>query len=289
MGSLRNPVGPLPAAIYWRRRAVVLALLVSLVLLVVWAVTSGGSGGDGGSDQGGGQGGSGAVSSITPGPSSSESLISEHPGGRDEVGGGTGGADGGTDGSGDPDGTGGRGGSGGGADGEGDGGTGGGSGPGTDGGANDGADTGVSVGAEAVPADSGLPDCGTGSVVVTLRSVENRYAPGKKPTFRLTLRNEGNRDCKVDFGNKATVFTITEAGSGDDRIWRSRDCPEGKGSALYRVPAGGTAVRTLEWDRRHSAPGCGTPGGTVEAGTYLIEAEVAGLKTVRTSFVLTKD
>jgi hypothetical protein len=41
-----QPVGPLPASIYWRRRAVVLAAVL-LVILLLWAVWPGG--GDGGS------------------------------------------------------------------------------------------------------------------------------------------------------------------------------------------------------------------------------------------------
>ncbi len=267
-----------------------LALLLVLGLLVFWAVRSGSSGGDGGNDQSSGRDGGHAPSTITPGPSSSESLISEHPGGRDEVSGGAGGADGGVDG-GATGGSGGLGGTGGseGADGEGGGAVNGGAG-GADGGANGGADTGVSGGAEAVPADSGLPNCRPGSVEVTLRSVENRYAPGEKPTFRLTVRNEGDGACKVDFGGEGTVFTITEAGGGGEKVWKSEDCSKGRSTAFYRVPAGGTAVHTLEWDRRHSTPGCATPRDTAKAGTYLVEAEIEGLEEkVRTSFVLTKD
>ncbi|MEE1942612.1 hypothetical protein V1L54_24945 [Streptomyces sp. TRM 70361] len=272
-----------------------LALLLCLALLVIWAVGSGGPGGGGGDDQGRERGGDGTVSSITPGPTSSESLISERPGGREEeVGGGTGGTGGG-----DTDGA--RGGTGSGGGGTGDSGANGGGsdGAGPDGAAGSGAggaDTGVSGGAEAVPAGSPLPDCRPGSVETTLRSTENRYAPGEKPVFRLTVRNGGDSACKVDFGGGATVFTVIEAGDddkggkGDKKVWQSDDCPKGARSAHYRVPAGGTAVRTLEWDRRHSDPaGCATPGAAAKAGTYLVEAQVAGLEKARTSFVLTKD
>ena len=44
MGSLRNPVGPLPSTIYWRRRAVLLSVLGLLALLTVWVVGTGGGG-----------------------------------------------------------------------------------------------------------------------------------------------------------------------------------------------------------------------------------------------------
>ena len=46
VGSLRNPVGPLPSSIYWRRRAVALSLIALLAVLVLWAVTSGGGSGN---------------------------------------------------------------------------------------------------------------------------------------------------------------------------------------------------------------------------------------------------
>ncbi|MGW5690790.1 hypothetical protein ACWEWX_07435, partial [Streptomyces asiaticus] len=80
MGSLRNPIGPLPSSIYWRRRAVALALLIAIILVVIWAFGWGGSGG-GGSDEGKG-GGGGPAGTITPGPSSSGPVNSERPGGR---------------------------------------------------------------------------------------------------------------------------------------------------------------------------------------------------------------
>ncbi|MDX6361056.1 MAG: hypothetical protein QOC85_59, partial [Streptomyces sp.] len=39
---MRNPVGPLPSSIYWRRRAVLLSVVGLLALLIVWVVGSGG-------------------------------------------------------------------------------------------------------------------------------------------------------------------------------------------------------------------------------------------------------
>ncbi|MEV8411989.1 hypothetical protein AB0P45_00005, partial [Streptomyces niveus] len=95
MGSMRNPVGPLPSSIYWRRRAVAATLIALLALLVVWVVTSGG--GDGGKKRDDGANGEAPAPSITPGPSGSGPAISEQPGGRDESGetGGSGGSGGG--------------------------------------------------------------------------------------------------------------------------------------------------------------------------------------------------
>ncbi|MBI0298370.1 hypothetical protein JBE04_28875 [Streptomyces sp. PRKS01-29] len=286
MGSLRNPIGPLPSSIYWRRRAVALALLAAIVLLVIWAFGWGGSGG-GGSDEGKGSGGGGPASTITPGPSSSGPVNSERPGGRDE-------SDGGGSGSG------GSGGSGGGSDGGGadasGGGAGGGSGSGGNGGSSGGgAGGGIGTGTgQGLPAGSSLPDCRPGDTELTVRSVKdskvkNAWAPGEKPTFEIVVKNTKSSSCKVDFGRAAASLTITDAHNA--HVWASDDCPEGSAAALVEVPGSGQTKRTVEWDRKRSAEHCATPSGSASAkpGTYLVEVKVDGLGTAKVSFVLEKD
>jgi hypothetical protein len=279
VGSLRNPIGPLPSSIYWRRRAVALAVVALLALLVVWAVTMGTNGGKSG-DEGKGTGGHGPATSITPGPSSTGPAISQKPGGRDESG------DGG--GSGGESGTGSGGGSGSGGSG-GDGGSGGGSAAGGAGSGGGGAPIGDGSGSDAVQAGAGLLNCTSGKAELTLESVKNSYRPGEKPKFELRVKNSAGEACKVDLGQKAAVLTITDT-AGDDKVWASDDCPSAGGPALLKVAAKGSVRRTVEWDRRASAPQCKKPStAKVPAGTYLIEAKVPGLTSARTSFVLAKD
>ncbi|CAL9526267.1 hypothetical protein ACI3K5_34475 [Streptomyces sp. MPA0124] len=280
MGSLRNPVGPLPSSIYWRRRAVLLSLFALLALLIAWIVVSGG--GDGGNGGKAGADGKNPAPSITPGPSGSGPAISQAPGGRDESGSGDSNGSGSGASSGSGDGPGAGSGSGGGESGGGDGS--GGSGSASGGGAV----TGVGAG-DALPAGSALPDCTPGAVKLSLRSVRNSYSPGQTPAFELTARNTSGTDCEVDLGPEHAVFTITPA-SGDDAYWASDDCVEGEGSLRYRVAAGSGITYTVKWDRKPSAPECGTPpAGSAKAGTYLVEAKAAGFEKVRTSFVLKSD
>ncbi|MFE0107369.1 hypothetical protein [Streptomyces sp. NPDC059009] len=268
MGSLRNPVGPLPSSIYWRRRAVLLSVLGLLLLLVVWVVTSGGGDGKNGA---GGPNDKGPATSITPGPSGSGPAISEHPGGRDESS-GSGAGDGGGDGSGSGDG---------GGDGSGSGGAGG---SGSDDGAKGGGGSG-----DRLPAGSRLPNCTSGDVKLTLRSIKNSYEVGEKPKFEVTAANGSGGACKLDLGGAETVLTITQADT-DDEIWSSDDCPGGSGSLLLRIPAEGKVTHAVEWDRKPSADHCATPpAGSAKAGTYLVEAKAPGLGAARASFVLEKD
>ncbi|MFI6337963.1 hypothetical protein [Streptomyces sp. NPDC050535] len=277
MGSLRNPVGPLPSTIYWRRRAILLSMLALLALLIMWVV---GTGGGGGNNNGDGSNGKNPAPSITPGPSGSGPAISENPGGRDESSPGTGGSD---DESGSGSSAGSTAGSGGSA---GSGGTG--SDGGSSGGANGGS-SGTGGSADQLPAGSGIPNCTAGAVQLSLRSVRNTYAPGEKPKFELIAKNTSGSDCKVDLGPKNTLLTITQAGSDED-IWDSGDCPKGSASLLFRVAANAQVTHTVEWDRKASAPECGTPPAiSATAGTYLVEAKAPGLTKAQTSFVLSKD
>ncbi|MEV0281847.1 hypothetical protein AB0I22_36430 [Streptomyces sp. NPDC050610] len=270
MGSLRNPIGPLPSSIYWRRRSVALALIALLVLLVVWAVNLGGSGSAGKDDQGKGSSGgkgSGPTNTITPGPTPSGTHYSQRPGGRDESG--SGGGSGGSD----------SGGSGGGS---GSGGTG-------SGGAGGAGVLGAGDG-KAVPAGSSLPECTTSAVHLTVRSVKNTYAPDEKPKFEVIAKNTGSDACKVDFGVKSAVLKIAPTKEPDKPVWSSGDCPKSDGPAPIEVAADSETKRTVEWDRKPSAANCATPAtDSVKPGTYLVEAEVPGLGKTQGSFVLAED
>ncbi|MEU9313385.1 hypothetical protein [Streptomyces sp. NPDC048256] len=281
MGSLRNPVGPLPSSIYWRRRVVLLSVFALLALLTLWVVTSGGGGKKNGADGGGGKN---PASSITPGPSGSGPAISQNPGGRDESSDGTSSGSGSGSGSGADGGTG-SGGSAGDSAGAGsndDGANGSGSGSGS--GGSGGSGTGTTL-----PAGTTLPNCTAGAVTLTLRSVQNSYSPDQTPTIQLIAKNASGSDCKVDLGPKAAVLTITQA-DGDDAYWSSADCPRTAGSLLYRVPAGNSFTYTVKWDRKPSAPECATPpAGLAGAGTYLVEAKAPGFAKAQTSFVLKDD
>ncbi|MFC8957817.1 hypothetical protein ACFT8P_35135 [Streptomyces sp. NPDC057101] len=285
MGSLRNPVGPLPSTIYWRRRAVAACLVALLALLAVWAVTSGDGGGKKPND--GANGSSPTPPSITPGPSGTGPAISQQPGGRDESGdsGDTTGGNGGTGGGGTDPGSG--------ADAGTDAGTTAGTGTG-DGGKNgdtDGAggDGGAGTGAgQRVPANSPLPNCPAGALQLTLRSVQVSYETGERPRFQLIARNTSNAACKADFGPRTAVVTISD--EQDDEIWSSADCPRPGGPVLLHVPAGATVTHTVEWDRKRSAPRCATaPPGQAGPGTYLVEATMPGTKVLPASFTLAKD
>ncbi|MFI6007785.1 caspase domain-containing protein [Streptomyces sp. NPDC051243] len=131
-----------------------------------------------------------------------------------------------------------------------------------------------------------LPNCTASDVDFTVRSTHNVYEPGEDPQLKLTATNPSSRNCKLDLGPAETVITVTQAGD-EAALWSSADCPDGSGSLLVLVPAEGRATRTVEWNRKPSAPECGIPStSSAPAGTYLVEARAPGLTKAQTSFVL---
>ncbi|MGK5642830.1 hypothetical protein ACSNOK_31655 [Streptomyces sp. URMC 126] len=277
-------------------------MLGLLVLLVVWLLTLGGedgpSDGKNGASKGGGDSGG---ATITPGPTPSGPHYSQRPGGRDESsgssggsgsGGGSGGSGSGqgggsvgglgTVGGGSGGGTGGAGGTGGGSGGGGS--AGGGSGVGGAGGTGSGPGAGPAAGvlgagdAKVLAKGSSVPDCTSASFRVTVRSVKGSYGPGERPKFEIVLKNTGSGACKVDIGSPTAVLKITDP-AGTQHVWASDDCPRGRGEVLVEVPGSGETKRTLEWDRKRSAPQCAAPtaGSVAVAGTYRVEVKIGGV------------
>ncbi|MEV8536587.1 hypothetical protein [Streptomyces sp. NPDC051211] len=279
MGSLRNPVGPLPSSIYWRRRAVLASVAALLALLAVWTVSSGGGKVN---DNGKGSGGPDPVASITPGAPGKGPAISQAPGGRDESGGSAGSGSGGS-------GSGSGGGAGTGKNGEpgsgtGDAGSGGGA------GGSSGTAAGTGGGPDRVPADSPLPTCAPNAVQWEVKSAKNEYEANERPRLDLIARNVSGTSCKVDLGPKQAVLTILQA-SSTKAVWSSDHCPAGPGNVFYRLPAQGETTQSLEWDRRFSAADqCASPpAGSAVADTYVVEVKSPGMPVARTSFVLKQD
>lgn len=244
-------------------------MVVVSALLITWIVTAGDGGGKKRNEASNGKN---PAQTITPGPSSSGPAISQHPGGRDESGGGGSGGSG----AGSGDGSSGDSGSSGSA----------GSGDGSSSGA---AGVGSVAAGDALPASSPLPVCTSSAVALSLKSRNNSYPPDQTPTFQLTAKNSSSADCKIDLGPKNAVLTITPS-AGSDVYWSSADCPKGAAHLVFRVPAGQSITYTVNWDRKPSAPQCATPAaGSAKADTYLLEANTPGFGKLQASFVLSAD
>ncbi|MGW6917104.1 hypothetical protein ACWGB8_25225 [Kitasatospora sp. NPDC054939] len=292
MPSLRQPVGPLPASIYWRRRLVVLVAVLAVGALIAWLMSGQDDGGKSPSGKAQPAPTGSPAQSITPGATPSGPA---RPG---SVGGGSGGSGGATGGA--VSGSGGgevslsSGGTGGGATGQGAA-TGGGSGGGTGGGAAAGGTSGGGAaggtsgsgsggsggGSGAPPVNTAevmaLPVCASSQITLELSSAQNAYQPKEKPRMVLTVRNSAGSNCRVDLGRTTSAITLTA--SNGERIWSSGDCPPDRASSWVQIPANGGLTETFTWDRSRSKPQCATPvdPAPAPAGNYLVVADLSGL------------
>ncbi|WP_033213761.1 hypothetical protein [Kitasatospora phosalacinea] len=273
MPSLRQPVGPLPASIYWRRRVVVLIAL-AVVLLVIGLLVFGGDDGGKHKNASGSSPLPAPAQSITPGASPTGPAITTRPGG------GSGGSSpGGSNG-----GTGGGGSNGGGAGGEisvTGGGSSGGSSSGGSNGGNGGTGTGNShPGGGASPAVNttevmALPVCTTAQLTLELASAQNSYAAKDKPKLALTIRNSSGAGCRINLSHEHSFLTVTS--SGNERIWSSADCITERTDAWAQIAGNSGVTETFTWDRTRSKPQCATPDpAPAQPGNYLVQADLTG-------------
>ncbi|MFJ7912448.1 hypothetical protein [Kitasatospora sp. NPDC096204] len=266
MPSLRQPVGPLPASIYWRRRVVVLVAAAAVVALIAWLMIDQGGGGDGGSQGKAAQAVPSESQNQTPAqaitPGASPSGPAARPGGGGPVAGGGGtevNLSGGTGaGAANPA-------------------PGGGAAPATGGGTGGGAGgTGGAAPAVNTPEIMALPVCASSQVALELAGTQNSYQPKDKPRLALTVKNSSGSNCRVDLGRTASVITVS--GSNNDRVWSSGDCPADKGNIWVQLGANGSQTETFTWDRSRSKPQCATADQTPPpSGTYVVLAELTGV------------
>ncbi|WP_262282727.1 hypothetical protein [Micromonospora sp. MA102] len=216
---MRLTVGPLPPAVYWRRRAVVFGAGLLFLIVLLYSCTgtdrtdtpSGNAGGNAG----------GSPSAAAPGPTGSlltprSTSPSPTPG---ESGGGNGTSDGGGTGT---DNGGGQ--NGGGTNG---------------GGTNDG-------GAPAAPvADDGT--CADSEIQVTPVALPASAQRGTVVTLRLRVKNISERTCSRDVGADLQELYIK---AGAAKVWSSDTCGTGKGSDVQSFTPNFERSYELGWNGR---------------------------------------
>ncbi|WP_433494467.1 hypothetical protein ACQP26_28665 [Micromonospora sp. CA-248089] len=215
---MRLTVGPLPPAVYWRRRAVVLGagLLFLIVLLYSCTGTDRNTGAPGTDPSPSGSAGaqpdpSGSV--LTPQSGSPSPTPGEAGGGGANNGGGNTGGDA-----------------------TGDGGN-------TGGGANNGGGNG-NGGATGQPvSDDGT--CTDSELLVTPVAVPPTAQRGTVVTLRLKVKNVSNRTCSRDVGADLQELYVK---SGAEKIWSSDTCGTGKGSDVQSFTPNFERSYELGWN-----------------------------------------
>jgi hypothetical protein len=238
---MRTTVGPLPAAVYWRRRAVVFgALLLGVIVLFVSC-----SGGDDGKKRGTGASTPAPVSApASATPDDEPSFVDPAPGAGnpslpDPEDLQSDGVPAGTDVEDDPD--------------------------GTNGGTNGGTNTNVNV-----PADGSCTDAEISVTPIPAGTTVRRGVPLE---IRLKIKNVSARTCSRDVGADLQELYIE---TGAQKIWSSDTCSNAKGSDIRQFPPSGEREYKVTWNGRQSNRcSAGLAAGTAPpAGQYQIRARL---------------
>jgi hypothetical protein len=123
----------------------------------------------------------------------------------------------------------------------------------------------VAAGAALPAAGPPVPACARGDVVLSIRSPQAVYGPGRWPLFGVEAVSTGNRPCRFNMGSRFATVVVS---SGRARIWGSGDCVHGSGSRLVTLSRGLPSVRWIYWDRATSYPGCRVPRRPARRGAY---------------------
>lgn len=256
MEPFRHPVGRLPAAVYWRRRAVVIAVPLVLIGLIAYgcvALTS--------SPAAHHTNAGGAGHSPSPKPAQPTGPITASPGpsGPTVPGIGeplpnaptTGTSSGGTS-----------------------------VGSGTTTGSGSGSSSGGATGATGGNVLSGNANC---ALSIQLTTNQLTYASGSDPRFTVTVANVGSDECTIDVSKRGLALTVRQ---NNERVWSSGDCPARITTDDRQLSPGDTYTETLTWPRQHSAQGCVPNQPAAGPGSYTATASVAGVSSGTVNFQL---
>jgi hypothetical protein len=124
-----------------------------------------------------------------------------------------------------------------------------------------------------VPLPSTGPAACPDSALAVAAEVDPATHPvGGRPRLRLVVTNVSDRPCLRDLD--AARQEIVVWGPDGSRMWSSNDCSRAAGVDLRTLVPGQPAVFAVTWAGRTSVPGCTGPRTTVPAGTYNVMTRV---------------
>ncbi|WP_214367747.1 hypothetical protein [Pseudonocardia sp. H11422] len=108
---------------------------------------------------------------------------------------------------------------------------------------------------------------------------------GERPVLRLVVTNVSEQPCVRDLDG-ARQEIVVWSGDGVDRLWSSNDCVNPSTIDLRTLVPGQPVAFAVSWFGRTSTPGCAEPRTPVPAGAYRVMTRVDDLISAPTPFLL---
>jgi hypothetical protein len=136
-----------------------------------------------------------------------------------------------------------------------------------------------------VPPTGPVP-CTNAMIAVTAEIDRPVYAVGEHPVLRLVITDTSAQPCVRDL-DSARQEIVVWSGDGKTRLWSSNDCGNPGGPDLRTLVPGQPVVFAVTWVGLTSAPGCAQLRTVVPAGAYRVVSRLDNDISAATPFRLT--
>jgi hypothetical protein len=127
----------------------------------------------------------------------------------------------------------------------------------------------------------------TNDMIAVRAEVDGPEHPlGERMVLRLVVTNSSAQPCVRDLDPVRQEIVVWSA-DGSRRLWSSNDCSSAKGADLRTLAPGQPLAFTVRWAGRTSAPGCPARRDTLPAGEYRLLTRVDDVISPPTQFVRT--
>jgi hypothetical protein len=137
----------------------------------------------------------------------------------------------------------------------------------------------------AVPPTGPVP-CTNAMIAVAAEIDQPVHAVGQHPVFRLVITDTSAQPCVRDLDPSRQEIVVW-SGDGKIRLWSSNDCGNSGRLDLRTLVPGQPVVFGVTWAGRTSTPGCALPRAVVPAGAYRLVSRLDGATSPATPFRLT--
>ncbi|MHA6621674.1 hypothetical protein [Pseudonocardia sp. DLS-67] len=107
---------------------------------------------------------------------------------------------------------------------------------------------------------------------------------GERTVLRLVVTNNSEQPCVRDL-DPVRQEIVVWSGDGSTRLWSSNDCSSAKGADPRTLTPGEPVASAVRWAGRTSEPGCPAKRETVPAGEYRLLTRVDDVISPPTQFV----
>jgi hypothetical protein len=137
----------------------------------------------------------------------------------------------------------------------------------------------------AVPATGPVP-CTNAMLSAAAELDHPVHRVGSHPVLRLVITNTSGQPCIRDLDSARQEIVVWSA-DGADRLWSSNDCANASTIDLRTLVPGRPVAFAVTWGERTTTPGCAQPRTVVPAGTYRLMVRLDDLISPPTPFIRT--